>query len=391
MSKQSSRIRKNEELTVYDYDKEIQRIYLKIDSQLSKRTAKLIRTYDQVMINIPLAKATRRKHLQTVFGLSRFLNKDWHIVKRVDIDSLVSRIMTEYADVNGQESNSSYDSKKILKIFFRWFKLGSRDFSEVGDPVETKHVKLRKVKDKIERESLIDEKDITNLLAVCDDSLRNKAFIDVHSEAGTRPTEILSLKIKNVNGIDVTGADFDLVGLNVVRGSGSTTDPNPSPNCDPTTENTVTHGGVTTCIAKGKTTGDSNQNQMCIIGEVGCEICIDDISNGGFPCTENYRSSYCNDSTNCGTPSGNDENGADINIPKITSVDDNDCNDSGLVSLDVSNTCLVVGPTTTTTSGEDGIDIGEIQTDYSMMIVAGVGIFVLTLIIVLVVVKRNQN
>ena len=39
--------------------------------------------------------------------------------------------MIEYADINDQESNSSYDNKKILKIFFRWFKLGSREYKEL--------------------------------------------------------------------------------------------------------------------------------------------------------------------------------------------------------------------------------------------------------------------
>lgn len=46
-------------------------------------------------------------------------------------------------------------TKKILKIFFRWVKLGSRSFVEVGDPEETKRVKIKKVKDKIIREDFI--------------------------------------------------------------------------------------------------------------------------------------------------------------------------------------------------------------------------------------------
>ena len=106
--------------------------------------------------------------------------------------------MIEYADINGQESNSSYDNKKILKIFFRWFKLGSREFKDVGDPEETKKVKLKRVKDMIVRESLIDERDFANLISNCGENLRDRAFIDIHYEAGTRPGEILSLKIKHV-------------------------------------------------------------------------------------------------------------------------------------------------------------------------------------------------
>lgn len=43
----------------------------------------------------------------------------------------------------------------MLKIFFRWFKFGSRELNEVGDPEETKKVKLGKIRDKIAREDLI--------------------------------------------------------------------------------------------------------------------------------------------------------------------------------------------------------------------------------------------
>lgn len=195
-TRQSSK--QSDDIVVHNYDREINRIRSNIEKHLSKRTAKLIFKYDQHMVSIPLAKATRRKHLQTIYGLSKLIAKEWHKVTRDDLEELVSRIMIEYADTNGQESNSSYDNKKILKIFFRWFKLGSREFKEVGDPEETKRIKLRKVKDKIVREELVDEKDVANMLAACGDSLRNKAFIDVHAEAGTRPSEILSLKIKHV-------------------------------------------------------------------------------------------------------------------------------------------------------------------------------------------------
>ena len=59
--------------------------------------------------------------------------------------------MNKHGDVNGDETESSRDFKKILKLFFRWVKLGSRDFKEMGDPDETKKIRLRKPKDKITR------------------------------------------------------------------------------------------------------------------------------------------------------------------------------------------------------------------------------------------------
>jgi integrase len=169
-----------------------------MERDLSAKTCELIRKYDREMINSSKAKSTRRKHLQTLYVLSRMLGKDWDQAIREDIEILVSKIMERFASENGQESNYSYDNKKVLKIFFRWFKLGSREFNEVGDPKETKKVKLGKVKDKIAREDLLTEDDRKKLLAACANNLRDRAFVDVQFEAGTRPGEILSLKIKHV-------------------------------------------------------------------------------------------------------------------------------------------------------------------------------------------------
>lgn len=95
--------RHDDDFVIHDYDGQITAMYRKINKELPKRTAKLISQYDQVMINTPLAKATRRKHIQTVYSISKLVGKDWYLVTKDDIDTLVSRIMIEYADINGQE------------------------------------------------------------------------------------------------------------------------------------------------------------------------------------------------------------------------------------------------------------------------------------------------
>ncbi|HZS73877.1 MAG TPA: integrase, partial [Candidatus Nitrosotalea sp.] len=184
--------------SIYDYDDRIGRTYNLMEKDLSEENIKLIKKYDHSMIAESLAKATRHKHLQVVLNLSRFLGKDWKDVTKDDIENIVVKIVQTYCGESGQETNTSYDHKKILKIFFRWFKLGSRSREEVGDPPETNGVKIKKVKDKIVREDLVTEEDRTLLLQTCSDSLRDKAFIDCHFEAGTRPGEILNLLIKHV-------------------------------------------------------------------------------------------------------------------------------------------------------------------------------------------------
>lgn len=149
-----------------------------------------------------------------ILSLSR-LNKDWEDVTKNDVDKLVWKIMNQYGDDNGQETNTSHDHNKILKIFFRWVKLGSREKNEVGDPPETKQLKLRRVKDKIVREHLLTE-DKTKLLHACGENARDRAFIDCHFEAGTRPGEILNLRIRHVK-FDKDGAILHVDGKTGAR------------------------------------------------------------------------------------------------------------------------------------------------------------------------------
>lgn len=194
----SQKLQSKDYFQVHDYDKKIVNTFRLIEGTLSQENIRLIKSYDGEMIKLSLAKATRLKHLQVVLNLSRMIDKDWNVVTKKEIDALVLKIMEMYASESGQETNTSWDHKKILKIFFRWLKLGSRDYYDVGNPQETKYIKLKKVKDRIVREDLLTESDHTKLLHACGENARDRSFIDCHFEAGTRPGEILSMKIKHV-------------------------------------------------------------------------------------------------------------------------------------------------------------------------------------------------
>ena len=74
-----------------------------------------------------------------------------------------------YGNDNGQETNTTWDHK--FSRYFRWVKLGCRK-SKVGDPFETKNVKIRKVKDKIVREDLLTESDRT-ITCACKENMRD--------------------------------------------------------------------------------------------------------------------------------------------------------------------------------------------------------------------------
>lgn len=211
MSKSLITKRKTQEFEIHPYDMKIEKAYNLIERDLSKNNIKLIKNYDKHMARQSLAKATRLKHLQIILNLSRMIKKDWQSVTKEDIDNLVFKVVEIYGDSNGRETNTTYDHKKILKIFFRWVKLGSRDFKEVGNPLEIKDVKLRPVQNRLIREDLLTKEEYKKLIKAADENPRAKALIAVHYEAGTRPGEILSLRIKHVK-FDKFGAMISVDG-----------------------------------------------------------------------------------------------------------------------------------------------------------------------------------
>lgn len=198
---------------IYDFDRSLQRILDKISKELSPDNQKLIIQYDKVMATQSISKAARRIHAQALLSLSHMLQKDWKDVTQNDIDDLVFKIMDKHATPKGQETWSSFDQKKVLKMFFRWYKLGSRDHKQVGDPPETKNIKTKQVRDRLAREDLVTETDLTKLLHACGENARDRAFIDCHAEAGTRPGEILNLQLRHLT--------FDEYGA-VIRVDGKT-------------------------------------------------------------------------------------------------------------------------------------------------------------------------
>lgn len=197
--------------SIYNYDSRLSSAMRMVSRETSGPNCEIIAKYDRLMVTEGLAKATRCRTLQLLLNLTRFLGKDWGEATPDDIEGVVVSIHEHYADDRGKETNTSYDHKKVLKAFYRWFKLGSRKHHEVGDPPETAQIRLRPVADKISRESLITEDDLTRLLHACCGNQRDRAFIDCQYEAGTRPGEILSLQIRHVK-FDEHGAVISVDG-----------------------------------------------------------------------------------------------------------------------------------------------------------------------------------
>ncbi len=199
---------------IHPQQKRIIHIISKCKSELSEANYVLIEKYDRYMVNETLGFATRITNLDVILSLSRMLRKDWETVTKEEIDKLVYEIMTKFSR-NGQESHSSWDHKKMLKIFFRWVKLGSRSYQDVGNPPETDKIKLKSVKNKIVREQLLEDFEVVLLLNHAKNH-RDKAMISVAAESGCRPGELLSLRIKHVK-FDQVGAIISVDGKTGAR------------------------------------------------------------------------------------------------------------------------------------------------------------------------------
>ena len=187
-----------QEFQILNYDRKLQRAFDKAKENVSDNNLNLIIQYDAEMATLGLKKSTRAKQIAILVDITIRIGKNWSDVVKEDIDKLIRGVMDEFGDNLGGESETTRDYKKSLKPFYRWHKLGSRDYREVGDPPELKSIRLKQVKDKIVREQLLTEDDHRNLLKACADNPRDQAFLDVHYEAGTRSGEILNLKIKHL-------------------------------------------------------------------------------------------------------------------------------------------------------------------------------------------------
>jgi len=197
-----SRILKQKEYDIHGYDKRLTQVYRLLENDVSDDNFQLIKKYDQMFARQSLAKAYRSRNLNALLTLTRMLDKNWTDVTKDDIDKLVFSVVQMYSDHKGKETNSTADAKKYLKMFFRWIKLGSKDFKEVGDPPETKDVKIRIVDDKLVRENLVEKSDYDRIIHACHNS-RDRAMFSVQDEAGTRPGELLSMKLKHVKFDDI--------------------------------------------------------------------------------------------------------------------------------------------------------------------------------------------
>ncbi len=193
---------------IHDYDKTLARLYLRIESDLSLDNSKLIKDYDTDAIIQTIGKAARIKHLGKLLQLSnRFNDKPWKEYTERDIKTYIAEIMLKHSS-KGDETHSTSDVKKVIKIFFRWLYLGDRSSKvtykkhKLIDAPITESIAISKVKNKLVREDLLTSGEKTRLLHACGENLRDRAMLAVKFEAGDRAGELLTAQIKHVKSDD---------------------------------------------------------------------------------------------------------------------------------------------------------------------------------------------
>ncbi len=206
--------RKSQEITIHPFENMIVKLYELAKREMSSNNYQLFERYDKAMIGDTVATSTRRGQLSIIIRLTRQINRDWNDVTKDDINKLVYDIMKNYSS-DGKENWTTWDNKKILRVYMRWLKLGNRDIKEVGDPEIVSGIKMKKVKNKLVREDLLTDEDISKIIRATINP-RDRALLAVQAEAGTRPGEILSLRIKHVK-VDQYGAKIAVDGKTGAR------------------------------------------------------------------------------------------------------------------------------------------------------------------------------
>lgn len=123
----------------------------------------------------------------------------WENITKDQVNQIISYVMRRWADPDGQETWHTSDHKKFLMLFVRWIKTGRRTYSrKYPEPEEIRDIAIKRVPQKLTRKDMITSEEEMELLNACGENIRDKAFISIHGEAGSRPGEILNLRIGHI-------------------------------------------------------------------------------------------------------------------------------------------------------------------------------------------------
>ena len=166
--------------------------------------------YEDLLVTQSKSKSSKINNMRNLLSLGRILKSKgygWQTITREQVVDVQAYIMSTWADADGKETWHTSDHKKFLMLFVRWLKTGKREYDKkIPEPEEILDITIKRVGQKLTRNELLKQGEISELLEACGDNLRDKALISVHAEAGDRAGETLNIRIGHVTFLNNGGA-----------------------------------------------------------------------------------------------------------------------------------------------------------------------------------------
>jgi integrase/recombinase XerD len=176
---------------IHDYDKRVKRYFNSLKKEKTNNSKKILE-YHNFNISRGLALATQLKYLERLSSLSKMFKKDFDKLTK---EEMVKLIASKIDKSSNYSESTKATFKKIIKKFFQWLK----KCEDNEYPKEVNWIKTSERKKKHKQpEELLNDEDIEKMIKVTNHP-RDKAFIMVLAESGGRVSEVLSLKIGNLN------------------------------------------------------------------------------------------------------------------------------------------------------------------------------------------------
>lgn len=190
------------EIKVYKYDTQLQtkKKDLEKATHLTQKEKQKIRDYINFLHATNLSEGRIVKNLYFILRLNKDFGMRFDRIDKKNIQDVIGRINQSH-----YKEGSRHDIKAFVKKYIKYF-LGKK-----YDASEWDWLKIRVSKEKVKLTAegdILEVAEIERMLAVCDRT-RDKALISSLYESACRPSEILTLKIKDVK-FDKYGAILNL-------------------------------------------------------------------------------------------------------------------------------------------------------------------------------------
>ena len=178
---------------VHDSETRLESIKNRIenDKDISENNKKILKEFEESCKIEELGKLRIAKLLNTLLKIAKWLNKDFDKVDKKDIERLIIRIQE-----NGYSEWTKHDYKVIIKKFYSWL----RDLEKKEYPLEVKWIKttIKKSENQNLPNEIIKPDEIDKVIEISENP-RDKAFVSMLFESGCRISELLNIKIKDIN------------------------------------------------------------------------------------------------------------------------------------------------------------------------------------------------